>query len=334
MIELVVALGLLSVVLLFVFNTFSYQQATYTVVDQVSETHQNSQAIARLIERDARHAGYLVPPGAAACGVDSTSAADILFVSDTDAILPADQLPVEVAGRELAAEVSTSDDPTALGPPAKVLTVDRVVIDDNLDTAALEGASYDTDANGTNDSDFRVGGGAILADLGNPSRGVACGIVTAVDASAPYSVSVNFLTLHDSGGVSSAKQLVLVPAHVYQVVAGSPPRLERDGVLLAKDIEDLQVAWFYDDNTNGDVDASEVRGVPGEDYETDSVVGAELREIRINLVARTRSDDPRNPDNTGIGQARENRDAASVPAEDGKHRRVHTATVLLRNLTI
>ena len=57
LIELLVALGLLSVVLLFVFGTFTYQHGTYTVVDQVSEAQQNSRAIARLIERDVRNAG-------------------------------------------------------------------------------------------------------------------------------------------------------------------------------------------------------------------------------------------------------------------------------------
>ena len=65
LLELLVALGLLSIVLMFVFNTFTYQHATYTVTDQVSEASQNQRAIARLLERDIRNAGYLVPPAAA-----------------------------------------------------------------------------------------------------------------------------------------------------------------------------------------------------------------------------------------------------------------------------
>jgi prepilin-type N-terminal cleavage/methylation domain-containing protein len=321
LIELVVALGLLSVVLLFVFNTFSYQHATYSVVDQISEAQQNTQAAARLIERDVRNAGYLVPAQAAACGVDSTSAADVLFVSDTDAILPADQLPVELAGEDLDAKAS--DDPTGLG--SLVVDVDKIVVDGT--------ASYDTDADGTNDSDFRVGAGAILADLGNPDRGVSCGLVTAVDDSAPFSVTVNFLAIHGASA-PQAKDLVLVPAHVYQIVTGTgPPQLQRDGVLLAKDVEDLQFAWFYDDDTDEIVDAGEVRGVSGTNYATNAVVGTELREIRVNLIASTRANDPRNPDNAGIGQQRENR-ATGIPTADGKHRRVHTATVRLRNLTL
>ena len=105
--------------------------------------------------------------------------------------------------------------------------------------------------------------------------------------------------------------------------------------MLAKDVEDLQVAWFYDDDDDGVVDdparraASPAPTTP----RTDSVTANELREIRINLVLRTRADDPRNPDDAGIGQARENRTTA-IPGADGKHRRVHTATVRLRNLAL
>ena len=322
MIELLVALGLLSIVLLFLFDTFTYQHQTYTVVDQVAEAQQNSRAIARLMERDIRNAGYLVPTQAAACGVDNTNAADLLFLSDTDAVLPADQLPVELAGEELAA--STGDQPGGLGVLA--VGVDDVVIDGT--------ASYDTDGDGVADSDFNEGGGAILVDAANPDRGVACGLVTTVNLVAPQSVSVNFMALHDST-VPASEDLKLVPAHVYRIVPGSsPPRLERNGVVLAKDVEDFQVAYFYDDDGDGVVGTDEVRGETTTNaLDTDDVNGNDLREIRLNLVVRTRADDPRNPDSAGTGQARENR-ASAIPGDDGKHRRVHTATVRLRNLSL
>ena len=320
LIELLVAMGLLSVVLLFVFQTFTYQHSTYTVVDQVSEAHQTSQGAARLIERDVRNAGYMIPFAAAACGIDATDGPDILFVSDTDAIQPADLLPVELASLELGADADESDNPASA--TETTIDVDKVVVD--------EVATYDSDANGTNDSDFRVGAGAILVDKGELDRGVACGIVTAVDIVSPFAVTVDWLSVLEAG---AASELVLVPAHVYQVVGGNPPQLERDGTLLAKDVEDLQIAWFYDDDENREVDTDEVRGVNGNDYDSSDVDGSELRELRINLVTRTRLDDPRNPDDAGVGQARENRDT-NVPGDDGKHRRVHTATVFLRNLTL
>jgi hypothetical protein len=194
-------------------------------------------------------------------------------------------------------------------------------------------ASYDTDNNGTNDSDFRVNGGAILVDKGNPGRGVACGIVTAVPTS--KSVTVSFENILGTSG-SSGEDLWLVPANVYRIVtpAGEPPRLERNGVLLAKDVEDLQVSWFYDDDNDAVIDNNERRAVPGTNYTNSTVDGTKLREIRLNLVMRTRTNDPRNPDNFSIGQTLENRTAASAPAQDGRHRRVHTASVRLRNLSL
>lgn len=322
LVEVLVALGLLSVVLLFVFSTFSYQNATHHVVDQVSEIQQNARAIARLMERDIRNAGYLVPRAGATCGVDATTAPDILFVSDAEAILPADQLPLELAGEDLGGE--TNNDPNTTG--AATIVVDDTVIDGT--------ATYDVDADGTNDSDFRVGGGAILVDRGNPERGIGCGLVTNVNPTAK-SVSVNMLAVHNTAA-TAAKDLFLVPAHVYRIVTsgGNPPRLERDGEMLAKDVEDLQVAYFFDDDDDGVIDGGETRADSATAYSNSAINGLNLREIRLNLVLATRTADSRNPDDAGIGQARENRTAVSAPGVDGKHRRVHTATVRLRNLTL
>jgi prepilin-type N-terminal cleavage/methylation domain-containing protein len=323
LIELLVALGLLSVVMLFVFNSFSYQNATYTVVDQVSEVQQNSNAVGRLIERDIRNAGYMVPPAAAACGIDSTTAPDMLFLSDADVILPADQLTTEYAGKELGARITA--DPSSTG--VTTLNVDSTIIDGT--------ASYDTNADGTNDSDFRVGGGAILIDRGNSARGVSCGLVTAVNPGG-LTVTVNLLAVLGTTA-PLAKDLRLVPAHVYQIVTGggAPSRLTRDGVLLAKDVEDVQVAWFFDTNQNSAIDAGEMRGDGVTAYSNSGITGDQLREIRVNLVTATRTNDPRYKTATaGIGQPRENRTAASSPGADGKHRRVSTATVRLRNLTL
>ena len=46
----------------------------------------------------------------------------------------------------------------------------------------------------------------------------------------------------------------------------------------------------------------------------------------------TRDDDPRNPNSAGTGQILENRTGASVTGDDGRRRRVHTATTRIRNL--
>ena len=61
------------------------------------------------------------------------------------------------------------------------------------------------------------------------------------------------------------------------------------------------------------------------------LLGQLLREIRVNVVVRTRLNDPRNMTSAGTGQILENR-TANVPGDDGRHRRIHTSTIRLRNV--
>ena len=65
LIELMIALGAMAVMIAYMMSALTFQHQTYVVVDQVSETQQNSRAIAGLIERDLRNAGYMVPNAAA-----------------------------------------------------------------------------------------------------------------------------------------------------------------------------------------------------------------------------------------------------------------------------
>ena len=318
LIELMVSAAAMAIVIFYTLGTFTVQHQTYTVVDQVSETQQNSRAIAGMIERDLRGAGYLVSPTAAVCGFDDTDGPDILVVSDTDAIKQVDQLPPSMQGNDLS--VSTT---TAPANGSTALSVAGLLMDD--------AASYKKDSGSASlDSDFRVNAGAIVIDLANPQRGVACGQVTAVGTN---SVTVDFDTpaLNGANGTSPPDYRV-VPAHYYEVdTTTDPPQLERDGVILAKDVEDLQVAWFYDADGDGQATGNEYAGDDGANtYSTDVVDGNDLREIRFHVVVATRDGDPRNP-TAGTGQARENRDPDTVSGDDGRRRRVYTSTARIRN---
>lgn len=222
------------------------------------------------------------------------------------------------------------------------MVVDDVIIDEN--------ATYDTDANGVADSDFRVGGGVIVVDATDSSRGIACGIISAVTP-ATGTVVFDLTTTTLTGAMGVPGSLVLVPAIAYQVTTPggtTQPEIQRNGQALARDVEDLQVAWFFDDNDDGIVDTLEYRAsglsietaggtvpiapVPLQTFVTSTVDGEFLREIRFNVVTRTRANDPRNPLAAGIGQATENR-ATNVPAIDGRRRRVFSATVRMRNIS-
>lgn len=323
LIELMVSVGILAVIVTALMGSFTFQHQTYMVVDQVSETQQNTRAISALLERDLRSAGFMVSPAAATCGVDSTTAADLLFVSDADAIRTVDDLPAVLAAQELGADVGAV--PTISGVGFAV-QVDDVVVDGE--------ATYDTNGDGTADSDFQVGGGAILVDAANLSSGSVCGTVTAVNLGTPNRVTVAFAS--GMTALATTAELALVPAHVYSVSATNPPELRRNGQLLAKDVEDMQLAWFFDLDEDGQVGANEYQGVTGTPYDSNEATGradgSMLREVRVNLVLRTRSDDVRNPTASGTGQGRENRTTGSLPGDDGRRRRVHTTTIRIRNV--
>jgi Tfp pilus assembly protein PilW len=297
------------------FESFAVNQRAYTVIDQVAESQQSIRAIADLLERDLRHAGLMVPEGTAVCGVDSTTGPDLLYVSDASAIDPGD----DVATYEGASIGGTN---VADG----VVTLSSLVME-----PAPSRPAYDTDAFVAGaDSDFRALGGVIVMDANDPTRGVACGKITVVNVGASQ-LTIDF----ESGGLAGAgvgAQLVVVPAHEYRIA--NADQLLRDGVLLSEGVEDLQVAYFFDADTDGVVDTGASDEIHGDgtgansDYVAADQDASVVREVRVNLVTRTRMED--REWSQGSTQAMENRAAGG--ASDGFRRRTYTSTVMLRNV--
>jgi len=316
LVEMVVAVAILGIVLAGVMETFVVQNRAYTVVDETTEAQQNLRAIAYLIERDLRSTGFMVEEGAAACGVDNTNQPDTLFVTDTEPVNPEKAATAALGASVIAGYTSSASE--------KVLTVDDVVIDRD---AAPADAYFDTSGDGVPDSDFVVGRGAILVDTANPGLGTACGLITDVDA-AGNQVRVDFQNFITTGGGT----LVLVPAVGYSVQpdVNGVPTLLRNGIALASDVEDLQVAYFIDLDEDGmpEADGSESPGSDAKDYASKYTDHSKLREIRFNIVVRSRNTDPTYSE--GFVQATENRGA--VGANDGFRRRVFTSTVRPRNI--
>jgi len=312
LIELMIAVAVLGVVSVYMFESFAINQQAYTVIDQLSESQQNMRAIGDLMERDVRHAGMMVPEGAAVCGVDNKTGPDLLYVSDATAIDPQDDL-------------ATYDGITLSG--ATNVAVGNQTF--NVSSLVLEPSparpAYDTTGDGTPDADFVVNGGVIVMDLLAPGRGTACGRITAVNLGGPsLGVEIRSPVL---AAVAGASQLVAVPAHEYRIANGD--QLFRDGVLLAGGVEDLQVAYFFDADGDNRIDANEVHGDgTGPDYVAAAQDASSLREVRFDLVTRTRAQD--REWSQGRPQATENRTA--VVANDGYRRRVYTSTVMVRNV--
>lgn len=316
LVEMMVAVGILAVVVAGVMQSFVVQNRAYTVVDQTTESQQNLRALAYMLERDLRMAGFRVPEGAVACGVDQTNGPDTLYVSDSEPIATIDPNdPTSRTDDAFGVDVS--------GYTASVSEQSLVVSSTVLDDIPY----WDADGNGAPDSDFREGAAVILFDAANPDRGTACGTVTDIPTvGTPGRIRVDFETaLPSAGGL-----LVMVPAIRYSVdVANSA--LMRNEIVVANDIDDLQIAYFIDADGNGRVsndDEYEGSALAAAEYESRNTDHADLREIRFNLSIRSRTEDPTFQD--GFMQALENRAAAG--ASDGFRRRTYTATVRPRNV--
>ncbi len=319
LVEMLVAVAILGVVVSGVMETFMVQNRAYSVVDETTEAQQNLRAISYLVERDLRSTGFMVDEAAAVCGIDSTNGPDTVYVTDPE---PID--PDEATSATLGSTV------TGYSPSAtqQWLTLSDLAVD--VDSPSPN--YFDTDGNGAPDSDFQVGRAAVLTDVANPARGTACGRITDVDVPGKR-VRVAFENYITGGG-----SLVLVPAIVYSVDTtdadgnGEPDfRLLRNGLALASDVEDFQVAYFIDSDGDGTVTNDDE--YPGSadataQYQSRNTDHSDLREIRFSLVVRSRSTDAEYTE--GFQQATENRGV--VGANDGFRRRVFRATVRQRNI--
>jgi hypothetical protein len=247
-------------------------------------------------------------------GIDSTTAPDVLYLTDHEAIDPGDDILSYMGAVIVGSPTNVSSGSTS------TIEVDSMV----METSSPIRAAYDTDGNGTTDSDFQAGAGVIVVDRNNPGRGVACGAIETVDlANSELVINIASGTL---GTLTGTAILVAVPAVEYRVTGGT---LFRNGQRMALGVEDLQVAYLFDFDADGVTAASEVRGgASGTAYAANGESVEDLRQIRLNLVTRTRIEDARFP--AGVFRATENRGA--VAGNDGFRRRVNISTIMPRNL--
>jgi Tfp pilus assembly protein PilW len=323
LIELMVSAVLILIVMIVVTQVFTMQHRTYVVIDGVSEAQQNLRAVSDLIERDIRRAGYMVPPHAAVCGFDRDTGPDTLYVSKTEAIRSVFDLEDEnlsLASNKGAPVSGVTPAFNASGNGFS-LTLGRLWVD------------YAPDGD-----DFAAGEGVIVVSETNEDRPVACGKIMSISGN---TLTVNFGST-STGAVGSNANLIAVPAHVYELIVGTggaPNRLLRDGRLLASDVEDFQLTYFFDEDGDLVEDGGELFGADTVDWQpwertplSTRPDFSSLRALGINVVTVTREDDPNVSYQLGAGQVTGNRLASSLPSGDGKRRRVNSARVRLRNV--
>ncbi len=332
LIELMVSAAILGIVMIALVQTFTSTQKTHIMVGQVTTAQQNLRLVADLIERDVRISGYLVPKHAAICTVDSLNGPDTLYVSDADVLL-------SVADLQALNSPSISGN---LGGPITGIGAGGSIGGTGTNIVVSERW---LDVAGT--TDFGVGRGIIVVDRSDLNGRSICGTITAVtpNAGSGATIRVDFATptLNLPGGIPP--DLVAIPAHVYSInvpAAGVnvPYQLVRDGVLVANDVEDIQIGLFVDTDDDGVLDAGEFFGDDGSavgdgvslQYSPDLADGRMLRQVKISIVVSTERDDPNQTAPMAQQQVTGNRNPASVPPVDRKRRRTYSSTVRLRNV--
>jgi prepilin-type N-terminal cleavage/methylation domain-containing protein len=315
LIELVVVLLVTGIISIFVGQTLIVTDRTFHRVDQTTTSQQSLRVIADILDRDIRHAGLMIPGAASVCGVDNDTAPDILYLSDANAIDPADEDTSPYPGAQIAGV-------TNLSVGTVTLSLDSLVIETDGTRSA-----YDTNMDGNTDSDFQPNAGVIIADSLDDSRGTACGRIQSVNL-ATDQITVVITSKLDN--TANPAQLIAVPAHEYRI---SGTRLIWNGRGLSEGIEDFQVSYYFDldgDEVDGeDLVVGEIQGDGDhQDYGSGGVSADDLREIQVSVVARSRVED--REFSTGRLQPVENREPAG--SADGFHRRVLQTKIRLRNV--
>ncbi len=326
LLELMISVSILSVVVLGVFESLTRQHRTSIVTESVVEVQNNVRAIASLIEREIRMAGFMVPDAVAVCGIDSTIGGDELYVSETEPIVPDEAQAGDMGARRASGS----------GVWANPAVGAAFTLDLDPSTSDLDGDGtlfYDNDGNGIAEADFRVGGGFILADIANPHRGTICGRVTAASTTQLTLVPMAGALVVPLVASDAEEEIVVVPAARYALnTASGTIRFERNGELLAQGVDDFQVSYFFDVDDDGVVDsavAEEPGSKNGNAYDPANWNNETLKEVRFSIVVRTRSEDLEFSDGNFV--ALENRTAPGG-GSDGFRRRVVVGSVRPRNV--
>ncbi|MBW2271224.1 MAG: PilW family protein [Deltaproteobacteria bacterium] len=289
LIELMIGLGILTLVVLESLAAFVTQQRTYHAQERVVAAQQDAKLSADMMRSDVRMAGFLVPAFAGISSRDGgTTDADVLCTSDPDAL--DDGKIADATDRFDRAVISS-----AVGAGASSVSINT------------GHADVDIDGN----DDFVVDQGIIISD-GSASH---CAYVTSVS-----STSIGFAPPSPSGFTVSASSGRAVPATIYELTGSG---LERNKELLTSQVEDLQVEFGLDANSDG--------VIAGSEFPIDDISGAntnQIRVVRLSVLTRTRSEDPAI---SGAGRQKvANRDASGTA--DAYRRRLVIFRAAPRNM--
>ncbi len=330
LIELLVAVAVFGVITAQLLVVFSNQKRVFTSNERALDVQEQARLTLELISFDTRMGGFMVPSWSAVSSVDGGAAGpDRFCVSD------ASYFDFSGAASPLDAKTKPFDGSQVTNVSADHVTVSSLDIDGSV-PAGVDFLAPSAAGAGN-------GGGIIIA---SPTE-TFCARITRIVGNDIYfedhdtndTVEFGDATVY----VAVGPQLRAVPAQVYELDP-DPTVLElnRNGLLLASQIEDLQVEYWLDNagTPNGIQDADDEFPVntlndpdpPGGAIPPDMSL---VRRVRISVLARTTQEDgPGSAHGVLLGgkQALANRPTPGGVVADRFRRRSFSASILPRNL--
>ncbi len=322
MIELMMAVLIMGIVTGQLFMVFSSQKRTFSANMRVLDVQEDARLVVDLIGFDARNAGFMVPGDNSIVSADGGS-------TDPDRICVSDSSYFEY--------------PVTGGPGTELDDRDSgfsgADVSSFVDDFNLEVDSLDIDGNGT--TDFQDGAGIII------SNGVrfACVQIDTITAGTPNNISI--IADHQLSAIAwvgDALPTQVVPAVIYELDT-TDLSLQRNGLVLATNVEDLQIEYWIDgwddpgtsgvdEKENGQIDTDElIHDLSAAPPANVTVQPRYIRRATIGVITRTAMEEA-NVDGKKVTTfsrrpALANRTAGGA---DGFQRRRFSAAIQPRNL--
>ena len=299
--ELLVSLAISGVIMAGVYSVFSSQQRSYVAQEQITEVQQNLRASMLILSRNVRMASFGFGPD----GISYHDGAGIAHISGiTGFNTNPDRIDIVYADNSVSANITipmpVSSAELNVDGTAGFADGDLVIITDGINGSLLEITTVQPVA---------------LKLQHNP----------AVDNINPPGGQ----NIFPPGGYGPGSKVYKIKYYSFDVSFADPAhptlRLDRDGPLggatyqpLARNIEDLQVVYIYNDDHEDNA--------PDNSDANTSNDSSDIRAVRINVLART--------DKTGLksGDGRPALEDHGCGESDHYERRLLTTTIKVRNL--
>jgi prepilin-type N-terminal cleavage/methylation domain-containing protein len=319
LLELMIAIAIMGVVTAQLFVVMGNQKKVYQSNERAVDTQETARMTLDLISFDTRVGGYMVPSWTAVSSVDGGADLPDRFCVSSVFVDPG------VTGDDNPMESTTQRFPGApvnaggiAGNSVTVATLDLNVPPDGI-------------------PDFAVGSGVIVASRSETYCARIRNIVSAGPGNNTIFVETNDVMSHITS--IAGGELQAVPANVYELK--DPLELQRNGMVLASQIEDFQVEFWVDAAGGGakNVDDGDtefpVNNLNAPDPPSGGLTAANdrIRRVRVTVLAVAPLEDQANSASGHLAYGRPkiaNRDAGDTP--DRLRRRAFSASIMPRNV--